>query len=105
MRGANDIPVAYANNGDEELLPGDVLFEGEANQHRRTDRGWTYYIRAVTHEGEFISLRSGFSAQKTELKAQGMAPDLLTGSGDIAAMIRIAHDMRAGLRITQTPTE
>lgn len=62
--------MAYANNGDEELLPGDVLFEGEVNRHRRTDRGWTYFVRAVTNDGELISLRSGFSAQKkAELKA------------------------------------
>ncbi len=31
-----------ANLGGEELMmPGDVLFEGKANHHRRTDRGWT----------------------------------------------------------------
>ena len=100
VQGANDIPVPYANPGDEELMPGDVLFEGEANHHRRTDRGWTYWIRAVTNDGNFLSLRSGFSAQKTEMKVQGMAPNLLTGSGDIAAMVRIAHGLRAGLKIT-----
>jgi hypothetical protein len=45
--GANDIPVPYANLGDEELMPRDVLFEGEANHHRRTDRGWTYFIQGA----------------------------------------------------------
>lgn len=100
VQGANDIPVPYANLGDEELMPGDVLFEGEANHHRRTDRGWTYWIRAVTNDGDFLSLRSGFSAQKTEMKVQGMAPNLLMGSGDIAPMVRIAHGLRAGLKIT-----
>ena len=98
--GANNIPVPYANLGDEELMPGDVLFEGEANHHRRTDRGWTYFIRAVTNDGELLSLRSGFSSQKAELKAQGMVPDMLKGSGDIAAMVRIAHGVRAGLSVT-----
>ena len=103
IRGASDIPVPYANNGDEELLPGDVLFEGEANHHSRTDRGWSYSISFVTNDGELNSLWSGFSAQKAELKKQGMGSDLLTGSGDIAGMVRIAHGVRAGL--TVTPSE
>lgn len=34
------------------------------------------------------------------MKVQGMAPNLLMGSGDIAAMVRIAHGLRAGLKIT-----
>lgn len=105
VQGANDIPVPYANDGDEELLPGDVLFEGEANHHSRNDRGWTYFISAVTIEGEFVVLTSGFSVQKAELKAQGMAPELLMGSGDIAAMVRIAHGLRAGLKVTSTPAK
>lgn len=97
---ANDIPAPYSNAGEEELLPGDFLFEGEANHHTRTDRGWKYKIRTVTDNGELISLRSGFAAQKAELKAQGMAFEMLTGAGDIAAMIRIAHGLRAGLKVT-----
>jgi hypothetical protein len=100
VRGANDIPVPYANLGDEELMPGDVLFEGEANHHRRTDRGWTYCIQVVTHHGELLLLQSGFSAAKAALKAQGMVPEMLKGSGDIAAMVRIAHGVRAGLKVT-----
>ncbi|MES2299933.1 MAG: hypothetical protein V4582_23035 [Pseudomonadota bacterium] len=100
VQGANDIPVPYANLGDEELMPGDVLFEGEANHHRRTDRGWTYFVRAVTNDGDFLSLRSGFSVQKAQLKEQGMSPALLMGSGDIAAMVRIAHGLRAGLQVS-----
>ena len=31
--------VLYLLRGQDELMPGDVLFEGEANHHRRTDRG------------------------------------------------------------------
>lgn len=41
VQGTNDIPVPYANLGDEELMPGDVLFEDNANHYRRTDGGWT----------------------------------------------------------------
>ncbi|MBZ2206518.1 hypothetical protein [Massilia soli] len=81
-------------------MPGDVLFEGEANHHRRTDRGWTYCIQVVTNDGELLLLESGFCAAKAALKAQGMAPELLQGSGDIAAMVRIALGVRAGLNVT-----
>lgn len=101
VQGANDIPVPYANCGDEELFPGDAILEGEANHHRRTDRGWTYFITVVTNHGELLRLQSGFSAVKAELKAQGMARELLMGSGDIAAMVRIAHGVRAGLKIME----
>ena len=87
--------------GDEELLPGDFLFEGEANHHRR-DRGWTYWLHAVSPAGEYVTYRSGISAQKAELKRQGLAARLLTGSGDVAAMVRIAHGLRAGLVVTKS---
>ncbi len=100
VQGANDIQVPYANCGDEELFPGDALFEGEENHHRRTDLGWTYFITIVTNDGEVLTLESGFSTEKAALKAQGMAPELLKGSGDIAAMVRIAHGLRAGLSVT-----
>ena len=44
--------------------------------------------------------KSGFGVQKQQLKQQGMQPDLLMGSGDIAAMVRIAHGVRMGLTVT-----
>jgi hypothetical protein len=99
VTGSNDLPVPYHQRGDEELLPGDVLFEGEENHHRRSDRGWSYYIRAVREDGSCLSLRSGFSKQKAELKAQGMPTELLKGAGDVAAMVRIAHGLRLGLTV------
>jgi hypothetical protein len=77
VSGANDLPSAYLRRGDEELAPGDALFEGEANHHRRTDRGWTYFLWFVTEGGELLRFRSGFSAQKIQLKAQGLSPELL----------------------------
>lgn len=98
---ANDLPWGYLLHGQEELMPGDVLFEGEANHHHRTDRGWTYWVAIVLPNGELLRLKSGFSAQKQQLKQQGMSTDLLKGSGDIAAMIRIAHGVRMGLTVSE----
>lgn len=98
--GADDLPGPYLRRGEEELTPGDVLFEGEANHHRRTDRGWWYYLRMALPNGELLELRSGFGEQKQQLKQQGMHPDLLKGSGDIAGMVRIAHGVRMGLTVS-----
>lgn len=100
VHSATDIPGIYKQRGQEELLPGDALLEGEANHHRRTDRGWSYWLTIVTLDGELICFKSGFSAQKKQMKAQGIATELLKGSGDIAAMVRILHGLRAGLTIT-----
>lgn len=100
VHGASDLPGPYLQRGEDELLPGDVLFEGEAHHHRRFDRGWWYYMRMALPNGELLELRSGFSEQKRQLKEQGISPDLLKGSGDIAAMVRIAHGIRMGLKVT-----
>lgn len=99
VNGANDIPGAYLMRGEEELMSGDVLFEGEANHHRRTDRGWTYWVTYVDAEGQLQRFRSGFAEQKAQLKEQGMPTELLKGSGDIAAMVRIAHGIRLGFQL------
>lgn len=101
VQGADDITGPYLRRGEEELMTGDVLFEGEANHHRRTDRGWTYWVTIVLPSGELVRLQSGFSAHKRELKVQGMAPELLKGSGDVAAMVRIAHGVRLGLSVSE----
>ena len=100
VQGASDIPSFYLQCGEEELLPGDVLFEGEANHHRRNDRGWSYWLTYVTEEGELLQYRSGFGQAKAQMKAQGMAPELLKGSGDVAGMVRLGHGLRAGLKVT-----
>ena len=100
VSGANDIPSKYLARGDEELLPGDAFFEGEANHHRRSDRGWTYRLTYLSTEGLLYEFVSGFSEQKVQLKPQGLAPELLKGSGDIAAMVRIVHGLRAGMKLT-----
>lgn len=105
IQGANDIPSPYLQRGEEELLPGDALFEGESNHHRRNDRGWSYWLAFVTQSGKLIRYESGFSSQKTEMKAQGLSSALLTGSGDIAAMVRIVHGLRGGLNVTPNESE
>ena len=95
---AYDIPGAVIKRGEEELLPGDVLFEGEANHHRRTDRGWTYDVSIVDVAGGLFRACSGeFGELRKRMKAAGMAPELLMGSGDIAAMARVGHAVRGGL--------
>lgn len=105
IQGANDVPGPYLQRGEEELLPGDALFEGESNHHRRSDRGWSYWLAFVTETGELVRYESGFSSQKSEMKAQGLSAGLLTGSGDIAAMVRIVHGLRNGLNVSPNKSE
>ena len=101
IRGANDIPGPYLRRGEDELLAGDALFEGEANHHRRHDRGWSYRLRVVGEDGQLHAFSSGgFGQQKAQLKQQGMPPELLRGSGDVAAMVRIVLGVRSGLQVT-----
>lgn len=80
---------------DEELFPGDMLFEGEQVKHNR-DYGWTYQVRWLAPDGDEVKLRPG-SEVKADLKAKGLAPDLLRGAGQLAACVRVAHALRAGL--------
>lgn len=94
-----DIPVPFLLRGEEELFPGDLLFEGEANHHRRTDRGWSYWVSYVDAQGQLHQFRSGFGPQKAAAKAQGLPAHLLTGSGDVAGAIRVAHALRSGYKL------
>jgi len=94
--GADSIQGAYARRGEDELAKGDVLFEGEANHHRQ-NRGWDYAITALTEEGKVLKVPTGdFAWAKSRMKANGMPVDYLKGSGDIAAMVRVAHGLRMG---------
>jgi hypothetical protein len=99
VHGANDIPGPYSARGDEELFVGDLVIEGEANHHRRSDRGWSYWVHFVDASGNLLTYRSGFSDQKAAAKIQGLAPAFLAGSGDVAAAIRVAHALRLGMNL------
>jgi hypothetical protein len=96
--GANGIPSPYARLGDEELFAGDFLFEGEAEHHRKA-RGWDYIVSYMGPDGKLIRCRPG-SAEKAAMKANGLPANLLPGSGDIAAMVRLAHAVRLGISYT-----
>lgn len=91
------VPGAYLRRGDEEIFEGDFLIEGEEVHHVR-NRGWCYRITRVQADGVERRIRPS-AERKASLKAQGLAPELLSGSGDIAACIRIAHGLRAGLTV------
>lgn len=95
---ATSLPGDYLLRGDEELFPGDVLFEGEEN-HPYKKRGWSYWLRYVKPDGGLLVYRSGFSPQKIAAKAQGLSPSLLAGSGDIAGAVRVAHALRVGMAL------
>ena len=84
-----------------KLLPGDVLFEGEANHHRHK-RGWTYRVSFIDAEGRLLRYRSGFGLQKAAAKSQGLSRELLAGSGDVAGAIRVAHALRSGMDLPIT---
>lgn len=101
IHGAVDIDGPFLRPGDVKLLPGDVLFEGEANHHRH-ERGWTYWVSFIDAEGNLLRYSSGFGVQKTAAKAQGLARELLAGSGDVAGAVRVAHALRAGMDLPVT---
>lgn len=92
--GGNDLPGVYLLLGDEELFPGDVLFEGEELDHKRR-RGWDYCATVAGAGGPLVLGYS--SSTKAELKQLGLDPRLLAGAGDLAGLVRVAHGLRAGL--------
>lgn len=100
VNGANDLPVPYLRRGDEELAPGDALFEGEAVHHSK-NRGWLNSLHWVDADGKLHVFRQPFSDYKAQLKAQGLAVELLKGAGDVAAMVRIVHGLRGGLKLEE----
>lgn len=95
VSGAQDVPGPYLRLGDEELLLGDILIEGEAVHHVR-ERGWAYWVTTIGGDGELVLYRPN-SDIKAQMKAKGMPVELLPGSGEVAACIRIAHGLQLGL--------
>jgi hypothetical protein len=95
VSGASDIPTQYLRAGDEiELFPGDFVFEGEANHHRR-QCGWSYWIHDCDVNGVLHSREYKSSRVKDFLRERG-EKELLRGSGDCAAMVRYVHAVRLG---------
>ena len=95
--GGNDLPGPYLKIGDEELLEGDFLIEGEAN-HPRLQRGWNYRI-SYFGGGKFFQYKTVDGTLKVSLKNQGMESELLKGAGGVAAAIRVLHGLRKGMEV------
>jgi hypothetical protein len=94
VHSAEHVPGGYLRFGDEELLPGDALIEGEECHHLHA-RGWVYAITYLRPDGAAFECIPA-TAQKTQMKAAGMVPELLPGSGGLAACVRVLHGLRAG---------
>ncbi len=95
VQGGNDLPGEYLPTGDEELLPGDAIFEGSRGRH-----GWEYSVTLALENGRglFISPRTNNLADlKAEMKAAGLPFKLLQGAGPLAALVRVVWGYRLGL--------
>ena len=92
---SRDLPSEYLRPGQEELFEGDFWLEGEENHHRKI-RGWSYKISWIGYDGNLVSMRPAGHIKKI-LKDGGLEPQLLKGSGEVAAMVRMMHGVRAGI--------
>lgn len=98
VNSAGDIPGEYLRKGDEELAPGDFLFEGEENHHRKA-RGWSYWVSFIDPESKKKRCVRPKAGHKESFREQGMDVSLLRGSGGIAACVRIAHAVRLEMNV------
>lgn len=96
VEGADNIPGTYKRGGDEELFPGDMMFEGEAKHHKK-ERGWMYHLTCI-YKGKERCIKASAEI-KTRIKSRGLDVNLLAGSGDLAGIVRIAHAIRAGIEV------
>ncbi len=94
--GANDIPGGYIKRGEEELFPGDMMFEGEEKHHSKP-RGWSYWVTYCDSDGVARRIRNPGVDEKAAMKAAGLPAELLSGAGGVAAAVRFAHGVRLGL--------
>lgn len=102
VEGASNVPGPFAKNGDEELFDGDFLIEGEEMHHRKA-RGWVYRLTFM-HQGKRAVVQY-FAERKAAMKASGLPKELLTGSGDLAGLVRIMHALRLGIDIGEIITK
>ena len=100
---ANSIEAKYSKKGDEELFPGDFLIEGESIHHRKA-RGFNYRISFINKNGELETI-SPTSGHKKAMKEDLLPQELLSGAGELAACIRIAHAVNLGINYTPTKLE
>lgn len=96
IEGANSIYGAFLKAGEEELLPGDFLIHGEEVHHRH-NRGWAYYLTYCNAEGQEVTFKRPGAEIKKQLKEAGMHAELLKGSGELAALVRVIHGICLGL--------
>ena len=92
---SRDLPSGYLRPGQEELFEGDFWLEGEEKHHRKP-RGWSYTLRWIGKDGNLVSM-SPAGHIKQILKDGGLESQLLKGSGEVAAMVRMMHGVRAGI--------
>lgn len=98
VMGGNDLPGEYLPTGDEELLPGDALFEGERGRRY----GWIYRLTMAMPNGQGLVISSDhpeLSSFKEAMKKANMPFSLLQGAGPLAALVRIALAYRLGVQL------
>jgi len=95
VSGASDVPGPYLRQGEDELMPDDIIIEGEERDYRK-NRGWYYRIGWAGNDGKVVWVAPDSEA-KAKLKAAGLPIHLLPGSGEVAACVRIGHGRRLGL--------
>lgn len=95
---ADDIrPYPYLQRNELVYLSaGDVLLEGEA-VHKSKKRGWLYWLTIVA-DGEALVIKPNSSIKK-HLRASGLPHEIMSGSGKIAAILRVAHAHRRGINL------
>lgn len=94
--GAAAIATPFLKNGDEELLMGEFLIECEQVHHSKP-RGYDYWVSWMHTDGRRVQIKNPGAEHKAVIKAAGMAPELLKGSGHLASCIRLAIAVRAGM--------
>jgi hypothetical protein len=97
--GARSLPGTYCRSGQDHELPvGSVVFDGEANHHRK-QRGWTFTVGIVLPGGGGgidLYWLAPTAERKAAIKAAPDGAAYMAGSGPHAAMVRMAQWILAG---------
>lgn len=89
------MPGVRSPLGDDEIFAGDVVFMAEAMHHTK-QRGWIFWVYFLNANGDLCRVANPKKDVKDIAKAANM-PDILAGAGSHAALVRVAHLVRAGL--------